>query len=473
MASTSPRTSFVSRLDPRVKIAWSAVVSVLAVMLRHPAGLAVLLGVALSPWCMVRPPFRLRWLFAVVATTVVGSMFSQGLFYVAEPRTEWLPLLPGVSLCTEGIVYGAIVSLRLLAVLAAGGLVVLATRPPELIAAMRRLRVPESLAVTLTLALRLLPEIGEQGRTMLAADRATTGGRGLWSAMARFRRLLLPLVATALSKAREAAEVESEHQEPGGRESLRFTTADWAALLGVLLVAAVGVTMATVVDRSPWGAVPQTTNWLCAGLLLVLLAIAVGLAMAGSRRRLAPVTAVELAIAAALICLLRIAVLPWQIGLAKLPGLNVLIFAIPYTVVFLIGLRLAPRLGFAALLIVGQGLFGQLLGSGINPAWWPYYAWCALGVEALLLLTGYRVQRPAILLAVGILRGLLAESYYFLIAAPFISHKFYDPWYVVLMLSMEAVGCAIGAAVAWQLSPAIEKAVGRSLDREPDETVQP
>ena len=59
--------------------------------------------------------------------------------------TESLTLLPGVSLCGEGVVYGAIVSLRLLAVLSAGALGVLTTYPSDLILAMTKLRGPTRL----------------------------------------------------------------------------------------------------------------------------------------------------------------------------------------------------------------------------------------------------------------------------------------------------------------------------------------
>lgn len=93
-------------------------------------------------------------------------------------------------------------------------------------------------------------------------------------------------------------------------------------------------------------------------------------------------TALELATAAVLICPLHVAVVPWDIGLAEVPGLDALVFSIPYTAVFLLGLRLVPKPGTAPLLIFGEGLFGQLRGRGIKPAWSPYYLWCALAVEA-------------------------------------------------------------------------------------------
>ena len=197
---------------------------------------------------------------------------------------------------------------------------------------------------------------------------------------------------------------------------------------------------------------------------IVGLFVAIGIAaILGVRKRaFQPFTTLELATAAILICLLHVAVIPWQIGLARVPGLDALVFSIPYTAMFLLGLRLVPKAGFATLLIFGQGLFGQLLGRGINPAWWPYYLWCALGVELLLLLTGGRMKNLAVMLGAGVLRGLLAYTYMYLILAPFLWHQFYAPWYVVAKILMGLIGCVIGAVLAWRLAPVVEKAARQS-----------
>ena len=155
-----------------------------------------------------------------------------------------------------------------------------------------------------------------------------------------------------------------------------------------------------------------------ASVLGVLAAVG-AMVVLGAGRAFRPFTTVDLATAAVLICLLHVAVVPWRIGLAKAPGVDALVFSIPYTTIFLLGLRLTPKPGFATLLIFGEGLFGQLLGRGINPAWWPYYLGCSVGVEVFLLLAGGRVRTLPIMLGVGQLRGLLAYSYMYLISRPF------------------------------------------------------
>ncbi|MGO8748123.1 MAG: hypothetical protein ACLQNE_19285 [Thermoguttaceae bacterium] len=204
----------------------------------------------------------------------------------------------------------------------------------------------------------------------------------------------------------------------------------------------------------------MTLFWLYWGSVAVLL-IAVGLAflLAFRKKAFRPLTTLDLATVALLICMLHVAAIPWQAGFAKVPGLDTLVFSIPYTAIFLLGLRLVPKPGVATLLVFGSALFGQLLGRGLNPAWWPYYVMCATGVELLLLFVGYSMRSLRAMLATGVLRGLLAYSYMYLLLAPFLWHQFYAWWYVALKLGLGVIGCGIGGWLAWRLAPAVEKAV--------------
>ena len=58
MTAYFDRPSIVHALDPRVKIAWSVVVSLLAVVLGRPLWLGGLLAITLRPgaWCVRRGP---------------------------------------------------------------------------------------------------------------------------------------------------------------------------------------------------------------------------------------------------------------------------------------------------------------------------------------------------------------------------------------------------------------------------------
>jgi energy-coupling factor transport system permease protein len=239
----------IHALDPRVKIAWSVVVALLAMVLWQPVLLGALLAVSVLPWCFARPPLaRLRWLFVLAGISVAGSVLSQGFFYRLEPRTEWWTIGLGLSLSKEGILYGGIVSLRLLSVLATGVLVIGTTYPSDLILAMTKLRVPQWFAFMLTLALRFLPETIEQTRRILIAQQLRgIGGKGVLAAAKRFRLLVVPLLAVLLRSARQvamAAEVRAYSAHRVSSRELQFSRGDWIALTFMSLLMTFGITVA-------------------------------------------------------------------------------------------------------------------------------------------------------------------------------------------------------------------------------------
>jgi energy-coupling factor transporter transmembrane protein EcfT len=236
-------------------------VSLLAVMLSAPVLLAGLLLLTLLPWLVVRPPWpRVRPLIPLVLTMCVGSMISQGFFYAREPRTEWLRVLPGLSLSREGVYYGAVVSLRLVAVLSAGSLVVFTTHPSEMVLALARLRVPHGFAFMLMLALRFLPETVEQGKRILVAQQLRgAGGAGILSAPRRFRLLIVPLLAASLRSARQvamAAEIRAYSPNRVPARELRFSSADRAALFGLGMLLLAGACAAVFGSVVPAGGLP-------------------------------------------------------------------------------------------------------------------------------------------------------------------------------------------------------------------------
>lgn len=163
---------------------------------------------------------------------------------------ELLTLLPGLSLCREGVLYGAVVSLRLLSVLSAGALVVFTTYPSDLILALTKLRVPHSFAFMLTLALHFLPETIEQGKRILVAQQLRGGGgKGLASAVRRFRFFVVPLLAVSLRSARQvaiAAEVRAYSSNRVPSKDLRFAVVDWVVMAGLVLLTVIGVAAAIV-----------------------------------------------------------------------------------------------------------------------------------------------------------------------------------------------------------------------------------
>ena len=116
----------------------------------------------------------------------------------------------------------------------------------------------------------------------------------------------------------------------------------------------------------------------------------------------------------------------------------------------------APRLAIGAEAGAdGAGVwgrvFGQLLGRGLNPAWWPYYLWSVSAWTCIDARRPYPGPFRA-MLGAAVLRGLLAYSYMYLLLAPFLWQQFDAWWYVGLKISLGVVGCTIGAWLAWRFA---------------------
>jgi len=197
----------------------------------------------------------------------------------------------------------------------------------------------------------------------------------------------------------------------------------------------------------------------------VLLAVAwlLGVGLLAARRRFQPLPTRDLATLAMAICLLYVVLLPFKGGLAKIPGLDAFAYSIPYSLVLLLTLRLVPKPGAATALILGQALLGQLLGGGLNPVLWPYHGWCALAVEACLLVTGPQLTRLGQAITLACLRGFVSYTYSYALLAPLVWRKHYALWYVATKVGCGLVGCVVGAWLAHRLAPRIERAAANPV----------
>lgn len=158
---------WLAELDPRVKLAWVMAVSIAAVALDTPLGLGLLTLVTACVASGLKLSGR-GWLGVVMILllTVWGTVVTQGFFHIAETRTAILtivppsgddPLMSGLVLSREGMLYGAVQALRLAAMALAGFTLSLSTGPERLLAALARLRMPAVLGFMTTAALRFLP----------------------------------------------------------------------------------------------------------------------------------------------------------------------------------------------------------------------------------------------------------------------------------------------------------------------------
>jgi energy-coupling factor transport system permease protein len=220
---------------------------VLTTLVEHAPGLLVVAVLAASALARVGG----RWPGAVaagLAAAAFSTIVSQGLFWTGVPRTPLLVLGP-VVWWREGVVHGAVQSLRFVGPTLAGAALALSTPADRLASGLVGLGVPGGAAFLATTALRFVPLALDEWRTVRLARARRGGGAPWWRVDRRLTAeaaMLRPVVARALRRSATLAEaLELRGFDParvpiGEDGALRFGD---LALLGLLavVVAALGV----------------------------------------------------------------------------------------------------------------------------------------------------------------------------------------------------------------------------------------
>jgi len=401
----------IHRLNPFAKISYSIIVSVLVVLLKMPLQLFFLAVATFCVLLIARPNFtRLKVLMYALGAVVMATSISQAFFYYFEPKTILLTVIDkntpvigaitgGIYLYKEGIVYGLVQSLRILSVMFMATTVVISTHPSQMIMALNKMRLPKELGFIIATSIRFLPHMIEDTKRIWTAIRLK--GFKLTNAsnsIKAFKYVLSPLIINSLRQARLVA-LAAEVRGYSFRESSHK-----------------------------------------------------------EKNSLLRFDTLELVTISFFIILLYVAILPFKMGLSKIPFVHAFFFSIPFTCILLIGIRMVPRAGSATLIVVGHSLFAQIISRGINPLWWPYAIAEAAILEAYFAIAkDYLKSRHSFIIA-GVLRGLVVYLYFYFIASPYIWHKFYAPWYIALQTFQGTLGSALGGLIAYKVSKSVEEA---------------
>lgn len=207
---STARSMRLSRFSATAALALGAEAALLGFLLERPLNLAVLAALAFA-WAAPAVPRRAwPWLLAALGLTSWSLMATQGLFYEGLPRTALLRLLPpawfpfgeppGLYVYREGLVYGLLQSLRGLALLLIAAGVVGRYGLEELSRGLRALGLPGPIGLLAVLAVRQVPLLAAEARTVWIALRL----KGLPPAAA-LRAGLVPLLAGHVRRADETA----------------------------------------------------------------------------------------------------------------------------------------------------------------------------------------------------------------------------------------------------------------------------
>jgi energy-coupling factor transport system permease protein len=173
--SYEPRQSIIHQLDPRLKVLYPFIIGVLSVLLNWNF-VFLLLGFTLIPWILLRTSqARLRVVLTMIVTPAIGLIWSQGLFHIQDylhpnlififpPTISWFGT-PGLS--GTGLLYGVQQAGRVMAGASASLILLMTTKPSEVIWAFYKFRMPAAVGLAFTAALRFLPQLIERTTVLL------------------------------------------------------------------------------------------------------------------------------------------------------------------------------------------------------------------------------------------------------------------------------------------------------------------
>lgn len=200
--------SFLHSMNPISKIAAVAGVIILSVFTTNSMVLALMvLGILLASLKAGLQQELLRQLKLLVFLSV--SLILLTVLTMKSGATLGYLIPPGVftasgsfPVTTGALDFGVVLSLRFFAMLFSFQLLVVTTRPSELMKALLAIHIPVDYVLMFVIALRFIPSLQVEGQRIHEAQlaRGYNPGKGLGGKVRSVKPLLVPLVANSLGR---------------------------------------------------------------------------------------------------------------------------------------------------------------------------------------------------------------------------------------------------------------------------------
>jgi energy-coupling factor transport system permease protein len=243
------------RLHPVAKVGWAVAVLVVALVVDSPAFLLALF-LATLPLVGAARVWR-EWgslmkltLYLAGAIIIINALVSSHGSHVLVTLPGSLPLVGTPVITLEAIIYGAVMSMRLAAIISAFALVTFTVSPDDIMAAMLKVRLPYKSVLVVSLSTRFVPTLIDDTARLSDVQRA----RGLELDRGRFGErirsrstITMALLANSLDRAVQVAEAMESRAFGGSQRTYYrdsgFTVTDVASVVLPLLVIALAVFM--------------------------------------------------------------------------------------------------------------------------------------------------------------------------------------------------------------------------------------
>ncbi len=202
------RDSFLHRMNPLSKIAAVTGIIALSVLSMDPAVLAIMvLGIFLASLKAGLQQELLRQLKLLVFLSITLILLT--VFTLKSGPTIGYLIPPG-TFAASGMVpvtrgafdFGMVLSLRFFAMLFAFQLLVVTTKPSDLMKALLTIHVPVDYVLMFIIALRFIPSLQVEGQKIHEAQlaRGYNPGTGIRGKIRSVKPILVPLVANSLGR---------------------------------------------------------------------------------------------------------------------------------------------------------------------------------------------------------------------------------------------------------------------------------
>jgi energy-coupling factor transport system permease protein len=194
------KNSFIHRIDPRVKLFLLVPILLLAIASNGVVTLLFVFSFVIMLYVLARiPRYRYKAILIVCLLSSIsffffGSFFYFGFYHYPESsitiwlwifrpeQAESLPIIGpiilsltqgrGIVLCKEGFIWGTVTALKFLIALFSSNLMIMTTKPKEILLALNKLGVPIKLTFVAMTALRFVPVVMEEWYVTLNAQQA-------------------------------------------------------------------------------------------------------------------------------------------------------------------------------------------------------------------------------------------------------------------------------------------------------------
>lgn len=253
-----PKDTYLDRMNPLVKLAYVGTALIFALLIDEITDLSIVflwILVGAAWWMAGRVEIRsLGFLLSLMKWMVLFLMIVQGLTYRLGDQTVILQLfdypVPGTGtnygqLTIGGVMFGFLVSTRIIAVVTVLPIFTMTTSMSRLNAALAKIRVPQKMIFMLVTAMRFVPLVQESWQAIIDAQKIRAFDIEKANFYQKLRRAYVPIVTPLLLLMfRKAMDLEvainarafGAKKERTYIEDIGFKGVDYAGFAAVFLI---------------------------------------------------------------------------------------------------------------------------------------------------------------------------------------------------------------------------------------------